>query len=387
MLRVKGNKIKGKMKIRRERVLMAESSDIYHDGRVLKQAHALADEGFNVEVLGFKNVGFKTKDYPFKILAIPVIGKKFRMLRNINIVVNIILINIIIFFRRADVYHSHNTMFLGAMYYVQKLYRAKLVYDCHEVQWELNPLAAFIEQRFIQRIYYIINVSEGRARAQIERFRIKPETMTIISNYPVIGDKKMSQISNDTKIFDFVFSGGFDLSDNRLDNFIRALQPFEDCSLKLLAFGYRDSLFRLESLIKELNMANRVEFLPLVDPDQVVLTIQKFDVAVNLLSNPKGLISYQYHGINKIYEYLVAGLPILCSNMSSFKEEIEDTGVGKCVDPLDLNSIREGIRFFLNQQERLAEMKNSCREVAVSNFNWASERKKLVKLYNKICAE
>ena len=90
-----------------------------------------------------------------------------------------------------------------------------------------------------------------------------------------------------------------------------------------MAFGYGNSEEKIKKIIKSNNLTDRIEFIPLVKPSQVVNEISKYDIAVNFLVNPKNLISYKYHGINKMYEYLHAGLPILCSEMPSFKNDFE----------------------------------------------------------------
>ena len=120
----------------------------------------------------------------------------------------------------------------------------------------------------------------------------------------------------------------------------------------------------------------------------MISVIEKFDIAVNLLTNPKNLISYKYHGINKVYEYLIAGLPILCSNMPSFITDFENNNIGKSVDPYDIESIKKGIQFFIHKKDELHKIKIRARNIAISDFNWKSQEKKLLQLYNNnICAE
>lgn len=375
------------MENKKQRILMAESSDIYHDGRVLKEAYALTEAGYDVLIYGFRNFNFEKPTYPFQINTLPIFNKKNRMARNLSLIINILLFNFRILFKRANVYHSHNTMFLPSMYLASKLYGAKLVYDCHEVQWELNKLATKIESTFIKKIKYIINVSEGRAKAQIERFGLKEEFLTIVSNFPQIPDHLNPINLTNKKQLTFVFSGGFDLYDNKLDNFVRALHDFKECRFMLLVFGYGDSYAKMEKVIKDLSLKDRVQFIPLVKPSEVIQTIEKFDIAVNLLINPRDLISYKYHGINKVYEYLLAGLPILSSNMPSFINEFEVNKIGKSVDPDNIESIKEGIQYFLDHRSELEEMKKRARAKAISEFNWDSQKKKLVELYKNLCAE
>lgn len=366
---------------------MAESSDIYHDGRVLKEAHALTEAGYDICIYGFRNFNFVKPTYPFQIKTLPVFNKKNRLARNLSLIFNILIFNFRILFKRAKVYHSHNTMFLPSMFLASKIYGAKLIYDCHEVQWELNILARKIESAFIKKVKYIINVSEGRAKAQIERFDLKEDSLSIVSNFPEI-PKRLTPISfTNKKQLIFIFSGGFDLYDNKLDNFVRALHDFKECRFILMVFGYGDSYAKMEKIIKDIKIEDRVQFIPLVKPNEVIRTIEKFDIAVNLLTNPRNLISYKYHGINKVYEYLLAGLPILSSNLPSFINEFEGNNIGKSVDPDNIESIKEGIQYFLDHRSELEEMKKRARALAISKFNWDSEKYKLVELYKNLCVE
>lgn len=369
------------------KIIMAESSDIFHDGRVLKQAQTLTEDGYKVLIYGFRNQKTKRTNYPFKIISFPIFSKKYIYLRKTSIIINILLINIILLFKKSDFYHSHNTMFLPSMYLANKIFRGKLIYDSHEVQWELNFISKILEFLFIKKADKVINVSKGRADAQISRYGLNPKIVTVISNYPKPSeDINYRSLNNNFKL-NIVFSGGFDLSDNKLDNLVLAMKQLKDCKLFLMAFGYGQSEEKIKKIIKSNNLTDRIEFIPLVKPSQVVNQISKYDIAVNFLVNPKNLISYKYHGINKMYEYLHAGLPILCSEMPSFKNDFEKNNVGKCVDVFDIKSIIDGINFFMNY-ENLKTMKQLSRKVAYEKFNWSSEKIKLKKLYNNIlCVE
>jgi glycosyltransferase involved in cell wall biosynthesis len=367
------------------KILMAESSDIYHDGRVLKEATALQEHGYKITILGFRNQTSQIKKYPFDIKTRLIASKNIRVLRNLSIAYGILFLNIRILFTKARVYHAHNTMVLPGMYLASKLFGGKFFYDSHEVQWELNKVSKILEAIFIRKADAIINVSEGRADSQSSLFKIPRNRITVISNYPQI-PKSVNEImvSNDNPGISFVFSGGFNLEDNKLDNFVQALKSFPNCKLYLLAFGYGSSKVVLENFIAQNNLKLQVVFLDLVEPGKVISVISKYDVAVNLLYNPKNLISYKYHGINKMYEYLLAGLPVLTSDMESFINEFEKNNVGKSVDPLDIESIKMGIQFFLDKKNELHLMKTTAQKLAIDNFNWASQSVKLIELYNKM---
>jgi len=76
----------------------------------------------------------------------------------------------------------------------------------------------------------------------------------------------------------------------------------------MFLLNHRETFFQeiyykleLNKLISDLNMNERIEFLPLVSPNELIEFLSQYDCAVNLLINPDNLISRNYHGLNKIY--------------------------------------------------------------------------------------
>ena len=66
-------------------------------------------------------------------------------------------------------------MFLPSMFLANKIFSGKLIYDSHEVQWELNFISKILEFLFIKKADKVINVSKGRADAQISRYGLNPK--------------------------------------------------------------------------------------------------------------------------------------------------------------------------------------------------------------------
>lgn len=366
-------------------VIMAERSDIYRDTRVQKEATSLANNNYKVEVWGFRSTWKKEKlNSNFKLVTFPVVSRSFRIIRNINMALNIFIICLVILWKKADYYHAHNTMFLLAMYLSSRIHKGKFIYDCHEIQWELSRLAGFLERIFIQRADKIVNVSEGRARVQSVRYHVPMKKITVICNYPVVSSKKFKPQLNCNNGLHCIFSGGFTLSNNRLDNFVMAIKEVPDIRFSLLSFGYGGSQYTLEKLINKLHLADRVQFLPLVPADKVIETISKYDFAVNLLTNHNDMVTYNFPAINKMYEYLAAGLPVLVSQLPSFIDEFEKEGVGIAVDPDNIDSIKEGLNFILENRDTTLSMKRKALELSRNRYNWETQEKKLLALYEDL---
>jgi glycosyltransferase involved in cell wall biosynthesis len=374
------------MDVKITKVLMAERSDLYHDGRVQKEAESLTNNGYKVAVIGLRaSKENLDSEYHYDMKTKYVLPRKFGIIRKLHLFLLIAYLNFKIIFIRSDYYHAHNTYFLPGMIFAKFIFGGKLVYDAHEVQWELNKIAKIQEALFIKSADYIINVSKGRAKAQAEKYNIPSDKIHVISNYPNLDmNLRNTLFTNEEGVIRFVFSGGLNLSDNKIDNFIRAIKAFPQISLDLLVFSYSNSATKIKKLINELNLESRVRFIPLVKPGEVLKTITNYNYSINLMINPNNLISINYHSINKIYEAISAGLPILCSDLPAFKEEIVQNGIGYSVDPYSIESIKKGIELLLKNHHLHGEIRNKAFELAITKFNWYNEEKKLLNLYKKV---
>lgn len=372
----------------RPRVVMAESSDIFHDYRVQKEAATLAEAGYDVRVYGFRPAGPEPERtaFPFCLRTWPVASRRRRALRNLTMAANIGLINLLCVATRASFYHAHNTMFLVGMWLGSRLHRGRLVYDAHEVQWEAGRLAGALEWVFIRRADGVINVARGRAAASARRYGVAEERFTIVSNYPLVDESHEwpEPPLAPGGVVRLIFSGGYNLENNRLDLLVRALCDVPAVELDIMGFGYEGSEERLRRLVTEFALTDRVRFLPLVRPDQVMSSIASYDAAVNLLVNPRAMIAIRFASVNKMYEYLAAGLPILCSRIESFEEEFVREGAAVSVGCDSAEEVSEGLRRLISDRAQLRVMRQRALELARNRYNWRTQGAELVGLYRKL---
>lgn len=103
-----------------------------------------------------------------------------------------------------------------------------------------------------------------------------------------------------------------------------------------------------------------------------------------------GIIIYQpisnhiYSQPNKLFEYMAAGLPIVCSNFELWKEIVEDNNCGICVDPTNSEDVRKACEYLVEHYEEGEQMGKNGRKAVETKFNWNQESVKLIDLYKEL---
>jgi hypothetical protein len=88
----------------------------------------------------------------------------------------------------------------------------------------------------------------------------------------------------------------------------------------------------------------------------------------------------------KLFEYMRAGIPTIASDFPAWRQIVEDTGCGLLVNPLDPEDIAKAISRLLENPAEAEEMGRRGREASMRRFNWASEKSKLLQLYDRLAA-
>jgi glycosyltransferase involved in cell wall biosynthesis len=107
-----------------------------------------------------------------------------------------------------------------------------------------------------------------------------------------------------------------------------------------------------------------------------------------------GLVIYDYmqniggktgtYGTNKIFEYMEAGLPVICTDFDLWQDFVEDYKCGYCVAPGDVEAIRNAVRAVLKDRKTAWEMGRRGRRAIEEKFNWKSEARKYSALMHSL---
>lgn len=86
----------------------------------------------------------------------------------------------------------------------------------------------------------------------------------------------------------------------------------------------------------------------------------------------------------KMFEYMVAGLPIIASDFPFWRKILGESGCAVFVDPQNPREISKAIEYILMNPREAEEMGRRGQATVLRNFNWDTEAEKLIQLYAAI---
>ena len=85
----------------------------------------------------------------------------------------------------------------------------------------------------------------------------------------------------------------------------------------------------------------------------------------------------------KLFEYMAAGLPVVCSDFPQLRPFVEGPGCGLLVDPQDPAAVADAIGWLLEHEAEAEAMGARGREAVEQRYRWASEAERLLAFYRR----
>src|SRR5699024_8874157 len=93
---------------------------------------------------------------------------------------------------------------------------------------------------------------------------------------------------------------------------------------------------------------------------------------------------YMKKELTKFFEYMNAGLPIICSNFPIWKTFVETHQCGIAVDPYNEEEIKEALESLRKNPELAIQMGENGKKAVQEELNWKAEEKKLIHWYDQL---
>ena len=285
----------------------------------------------------------------------------------------------------ADIYHFHDPE-LMPFAFLLKLKGKKVIYDVHEDlprQLLSKPYLGTISKHLLSfLIEKVENFFSSKFNAIAtatpfirDRF-LKLNSNTVdINNFPLLEELFDSDYES-VKKNQVCFIGG--ISEIRgIESLVNACEHIN--GKLVLAGKFNNKIF--EQRIKSLKGWKNIDYRGFINRKEAkeLLSESKAGI-VTFLAEPNHVNSQP----NKMFEYMSAQLPVICSDFELWKSIVEVNSCGFCIKPDDSIQIAEKINLLLDNSETVTTLGLNGRESVVSKYNWSIEGEKLINLYNHL---
>jgi glycosyltransferase involved in cell wall biosynthesis len=299
----------------------------------------------------------------------------------------------------ADIYHAHDVSALPACYIAARLYHKPIIYDAHEMPLFERPLSEMGRSRrllhkllgvllahIVPRCAGIITVSPPIVEEI--RFRYGVPEVTLIRSVPeyraVAKSDRLRQCLGLKPEMRIALYQGYLQPNRGLDRLVRAAAFLErDIVIVMMGANRGTTQAQLEALISSERVSDRVKILPPVPFAELLDWTASADIGLNVAS-PDYSLNVRYFLPNKLFEYLMAGLPVLTSPLEAMVDVIKRYDVGQVLHSLTPAEIGEAINRMLAHPVDLARMRNNALDATRNEFYWEKESLRLIHLYQGV---
>lgn len=258
----------------------------------------------------------------------------------------------------------------------------------HPHGWLRRSVYRMMERQVLQHASCVITVCDSIAD-MMEKFYKAPRKVHVLRNIPRveacdgqaprINLRQLLRIPERTKIV--LYQGGVGPSRN-LEPIIRAMAHVERAVLVIRGPGIDLYGPNYLEVARSVGATGRVFCLPAVPSADVVREARAADVGIwSLLANVG--LNFKLALPNKIFEYLMAGIPILAADLPEAARLVLGYQVGLCFDPEDPMSIAAAIRRMSEDDDFLHRCR-SCIRHSLADLQADKEWHKLVDLYDNL---
>lgn len=391
-------------------IVLVYKEDYPWDVRVEKLALALREQGHSVTIVSrnLEQRPIRETDGNLKLLRLPHFRQFplfLRKLLNLPLWFNPIWIYRIfqaIRYERADLIIVRDLPLVKSALILKNILGTKVALDMAEVYPEMYASSAqYSDEPLAQRLlknpkvatryeasvlpkldHTLVMIEESRER--LLRKGIPEDRVTIVSNTPPI-DKFRGLVHQHTGTNLHLAYVGFLTELRGLDLLIKAVAEYIERgnpadSIRVDIVGKGASKPKLQRLVKELGIGSSVTIHGWLSQEKVTQLM----TAANVGALTYRVCGHWNHTIpNKIFDYMLAGLPVLATEVIPIQRIITQEDCGLVCRDLDTADIAEKLERLRNPELRIALGRNG-HEAVKRTWNWEKDKVQLANAMKSI---
>ncbi len=346
------------------------------DTRAMNLYNSLAQKGMEVSIISFDflDSDFTNSDENISIYKLNKRGNSFWFyLKFISILFSKLA------FKKYDYYFAEDVFTLPVVQFWSRFFGGKLIYDSRELypflaglrKKSLNQkIIAAVEKRYIYRTAQVLVTGKMDGEFLADFYKIK--NILLLRNLPAMqNDLKAvnlrEKFSIDENSVILVYQGV--LLEGR--GIKLAIESIKDLSnFHLVIFG--DGVFRteFEKFSVRLGLEKRVHFAGRITQTELLNFTAGADLGLSLIENLSK--SYYYALPNKLFEYIMAGVPVIVSDLPQMKSVVDTYDVGFTVDDWQPETLKKMLRQIEDDKSLLLQ-KSANALKAKNELHWDAE--------------
>ena len=292
-------------------------------------------------------------------------------------------------FRRYDLLVANDLDTLLPNFLISKLKHLPLVFDSHEyftgvpeltgrpfVKWVWKT----IERLIFPHLKNIMTVSDSLAAQFEKEYCIRPVVVRNCSRQSVsvkVYSREELKISKENLLL--IFQGGGINIDKGGEELIEAVSITENVSLIIVGSG--DVLHALKQKVTDLDLYEKVRFIPKMPWEDLIRYTKSADVGMSLEKDTN--LNYWFSIPNKLFDYISAGIPVISGTLPEVKKLVEENNYGLIIPDITPENISSAIKILRDDRDLLNRLKQNAVNASKS-INWENESKKVIDFYKGI---
>lgn len=384
-----------------KKICVAKMTDLYTQYRPFKVAEALYHEGYKCEIIGLGSVNGNAipKKEGISIRIVDTIFNQYPPLfRPLRIFIKFFKYIIYMYKSRADIYCVHDVISIAITCIIKIFRPIRIVYIGDELEYSRTGDGHFISFRnFIVKGFLKIafKYCDVIMQADISRARALADLYKLTNVYYLrnVADKKLHfepinlrerfGLPSDTIILLYHGTIGFGRGIEKIIQSLNELDSSMHITFIIIGFGSKKYLKSLNQTIESNNNLKRKIIINNgVDSIAIWDWIAGADIGMAIIENTS--LSYYLSAPSKLYEYMMAGVPVIVSDFPENKLVINKSNCGLLIDPDNIEELQKSINRLSQNNKLRNQLGNNGRRLALSTYNWEEEQKILIEVIKNI---
>ena len=364
-------------------------SPMTNESRIFKESRFLS-KNYNFDkiiLLGIWQEGLKKEEALENNIYIKRVSLFNVKKRSIMYLYYYLYVFLFIIFKRPKMINIHTLEFLP-LALIAKIFRIKVIYDAHELETEKANFKGFrkniskiIERIFIKCTHGVIVVGDAIADHYKKMYPSMERPFVVLNtpSYKEITKKDLFRENFNIKKEQIIFLYQGALSQGRgIEIILDTFKNRKDKNSVIVFMGYgalQDEIINITKVYKN------IFFQPAVPHNIILDYTSSADVGISGLVDLSSCLSYYYSLPNKIFEYLMAELPIIVPNAIEMKNFVLEKQVGVVLNENNCEELNKAINYMIE----IDRNKFHLNIINTKNtYNWEFQEKVLMKLYNNL---